>query len=147
MSSLNKAMVIGRLGKDPELKYTQSGTAVCTMSLATDESYKDKQGNRVDQTEWHRIVVWDKQAENCAQYLAKGRLVYVEGKLQTRKWQDQQGQDRYTTEIVAQRVQFLESKSSGGGVPHPAEQPPAQPNTNAAGFPTDQSAQTDDVPF
>ena len=100
---LNKVMIIGRLGRDPELRYSQSGSPVCTLNIATDESYTDRDGNRVDRAEWHRVVVFQKAAENCSQYLTKGSLVFVEGSLQTRKWQDQQGQDRYTTEINAQR--------------------------------------------
>ena len=115
MSSLNKVMVIGRLGRDPELRYTQSEQAVCSLSIATDESYQDRDGNKVDRTEWHRVQVWGKAAENCSAFLAKGSLVYVEGSLQTRKWQDQNGQDRYTTEIKAQRVQFLDRKGDRQG--------------------------------
>lgn len=107
---LNKVMIIGRLGRDPELRYTQSGSPVASLNVATDESYTDRDGNKVERTEWHRVSVFQRQAENCANYLAKGSLVYVEGSLQTRKWQDQQGQDRYTTEIKAQRVQFLDRK-------------------------------------
>lgn len=131
---LNKVMIIGRLGRDPELRYTQSGSPVASLNVATDESYTDRDGNKVERTEWHRVSVFQRQAENCANYLAKGSLVYVEGSLQTRKWQDQQGQDRYTTEIKAQRVQFLDRKGSGqggyedeyasapaGGAPRPAQ--------------------------
>ena len=94
---LNKVMLIGRLGRDPELRYTQSGSPVATLNVATDESYVDRDGNKVERTEWHRVSVFQRQAENCANFLAKGSLVYVEGNLQTRKWQDQNGQDRYTT--------------------------------------------------
>ena len=112
--SLNKVMVIGRLGRDPELKYTQAGAPVCTLNVATDESYTDRDGNKVDKAEWHRVVVFQKAAENCSQYLAKGSLVFVEGSLQTRKWQDQQRQDRYVTEIRAHRVQFLDRKGDNG---------------------------------
>ena len=112
---LNRVMIIGRLGKDPELRYSASGTPMANMNIATDESYTDREGNRVDRTEWHRVVVFQRQAENCASYLAKGSLVYIEGSLQTRKWQDQQGQDRYTTEIRAQRIQFLDRKNTGEG--------------------------------
>ena len=112
MPSLNKVLLIGRLGQDPKLNYLQNGTPVASLSLATDESYKDKNGNKVERTEWHRVVVWGKQAEFCANYLSKGRLVFVEGKLQTRKWQDRQGQDRYTTEIVAARIQALDYKQN-----------------------------------
>ena len=113
-ASLNMVQIIGRLGRDVELKYSQSGTAVASMSVATDESYTDRDGNRVDRTEWHRIVAYGKTAENCANFLAKGSLVYVEGSLQTRKWTDQQGNDKYSTEIKAQRVQFLNRKEDAG---------------------------------
>ena len=112
---LNKVMVIGRLGRDPELRYTQSGSPVASLRIATDESYTDKDGNRMERTEWHSVVVFQRAAENCNQYLRKGSLVYVEGKLTTRKWQDQNGQDRYTTEIRADRVQFLDRKGSNPG--------------------------------
>ena len=111
---LNKVMIIGRLGADPELRYTQSGSPVASLRIATDESYTDKDGNRMERTEWHRVVVFQRSAENCNQYLRKGSLVYVEGKLTTRKWQDQNGQDRYTTEIRADRVQFLDRRNSNG---------------------------------
>lgn len=107
---LNKAMIIGRLGREPELKYTQSGMPVTTLNIATDESYLDRDGNKVERTEWHRVTVFQRAAENCSQYLSKGSLVYVEGRIQTRKWQDQQGQDRFTTEIIANTVRFLDKK-------------------------------------
>ena len=110
---LNKVQIIGRLGRDPELRYSQSGSPVCTLSIATDEGYTDRDGKKVDRTEWHRVVLYSKAAENCNQFLKKGSLVYVEGSLQTRKWQDQQGQDRFSTEIKAQRVQFLDKKDGG----------------------------------
>lgn len=111
---LNKVMLIGRLGADPELRYMQSGDAVANMNVATDESYTDRSGNKVEKTEWHRVVVFQRQAENCANFLAKGSMVYVEGSLQTRKWEDKEGQTRYTTEIKAQRVQFLDRKGERG---------------------------------
>lgn len=118
---LNKVMLIGRLGRDPELRYTQTGTPVTTLNVATDESYIDRDGNRVERTEWHRVTVFQRQAENCTTYLGKGSLIYVEGSLQTRKWQDSQGQDRYTTEVKAQRIQFLERRGGqnqeGGAAP------------------------------
>ncbi|MBO4684219.1 MAG: single-stranded DNA-binding protein, partial [Desulfovibrio sp.] len=107
---LNRVMLIGRLGRDPELRYTTNGTPVCSLSIATDESYIDRDGNRVERTEWHRVSVFQRQAENCSQYLSKGSLVYVEGQLQTRKFQDQQGQERFVTEIRGQRVVFLDRK-------------------------------------
>ena len=108
--SLNKVLLIGRLGKDPETRYFQDGTTVVNMSLATDEGYTDRDGNKVDKTEWHRIVAFGKQAEICSQYLQKGSKIFVEGKLRTRKWQDQDGQDRYITEIVIFRVLFLDNR-------------------------------------
>lgn len=110
--SVNKVILIGNLGANPELKYLPSGQAVCEMRIATNESFTDKQGVKQDRTEWHRVVVWGKQAENCSQYLTKGRQAYIEGRLQTRSWDDKEGQKRYTTEIVAQQVQFL---GGGGG--------------------------------
>ncbi len=115
--SLNKVIIVGRLGRDPEVRYTQSGQAVASLNIATDESYTAQDGQRVDRTEWHRASVWGKQAEFCGNYLSKGRLVMVEGSLQTRKWQDKQGQDRYSTEINARNIQALDSKqnSDGGG--------------------------------
>lgn len=108
--SLNKALLMGNLGADPELKYTPSQTPVCTLRIATNERRKNQSGEWTDHTEWHTVVCFGKTAENCNQYLAKGRPVFVEGRIQTRKWQDQEGKDRYFTEIVASSVQFL-----GGG--------------------------------
>ncbi len=136
---LNKITLIGRLGRDPEAKMTSAGTVV-NFSLATDEAWLDSQGQKQTRTEWHRVVVWGKQAELCAKCLAKGRLVFVEGSLQTRKYQDNQGQERSVTEVKAQRVLFLDK----------AAQPPAQSPLGSsppqAGFPTDVSGM-DDVPF
>ena len=111
---LNKVQIIGHLGRDVELRYSQNGSPVASLNIATDESYTDRDGNKVERVEWHRVSVYGKQAENCANYLHKGSLVYVEGSLQTRKWQDQNGQDRYTTEIKAQRVQFLDRVAGDG---------------------------------
>lgn len=128
---LNKALIIGRLGRDPELRYSRDGQPVCTMNAATDESYTDRSGQKVDRTEWHRIVVYGKTAENCAHYLGKGSLVYAEGSLQTRKWKDEQGQERFTTEIKAQRVQFLDRRADASARPdagasqRESAQPPA----------------------
>ena len=113
MASLNKVFLIGRLGRDPELRNTQGGMSVCNMSVATDESYTDRNGNAVKRVEWHNVIAFQRQADNCAKYLAKGSQVFVEGSLQTRKWQDKNGQDRYTTEIKAMRVQFLDNKKDG----------------------------------
>ena len=126
---LNKVQIIGRLGKDPELRYTQSGSPVCSFSVATDESYTGQDGNKVDRVEWHKISCFQRQAENCANFLKKGSLVYVEGSLATRKYQDQQGQDRYVTEIKAQRVQFLDRKGDNQGG---ADQPQGAPRQQGA---------------
>ncbi|NDV22539.1 single-stranded DNA-binding protein [Desulfovibrio sp. JC022] len=113
--SMNKVILIGRLGQDPKLSYTTSGQAFANISVATDEGYKDRNtGQKVDKTEWHRVTAWRHTAEFVGKYLTKGRLVMVEGKLQTRKWQDQNGQDRYTTEIVASNIQGLDSRQDGG---------------------------------
>ncbi|MEQ9091821.1 MAG: single-stranded DNA-binding protein [Balneola sp.] len=117
MSSLNKATIIGRLGQDPEVRYTQSNTAVATLSVATSEKYKDSNGERVEKTEWHRVVAWGRLAEICQQYLKKGSLVYIEGPIQTRSW-EKEGVKQYTTEIKALSMQMLDSKgNSQGGAP------------------------------
>src|SRR3954467_7268212 len=105
--SVNKVILVGRLGQNPEVRYTPSGAAVANFSIATSESWMDKSGQKQEKTEWHRIVVWGKIAETCGQYLTKGRQVYIEGRLQTRQWQDKDGQTKYTTEVQAQTVQFL----------------------------------------
>lgn len=108
MAGVNKVIIVGRLGSDPELKYTANSQAIARFSVATSESWKNKQtGDLQEKTEWHRIVVWGKMAEICGQHLAKGRQVYIEGKLQTRSWEDPSGQKKYSTEIVANTVQFL----------------------------------------
>ena len=105
--SVTKVILVGRLGKDPETRYTSSGQAVCNFSLATDETYKDRAGERQKRTEWHKIVVWAKQAEIAQQYLHKGSLIYVEGRIQTRQWDDREGQKRTTVEIVATNFRML----------------------------------------
>ena len=115
MAGVNKVILVGNLGRDPELRYTQQGTAVANFSLATSESFKKKDGTREERTEWHRIVVWARTAEFCAQYLSKGRTVYIEGRLQTREWENKEGQKQRTTEIVAQEVQFVGPRNEGGG--------------------------------
>ncbi len=114
MAGVNKVILIGNLGRDPELRYTQSGQAVANFTLATTESFSKKDGTRDERTEWHRIVVWGRQAENCSQYLAKGRSAYIEGRLQTREWENKEGQKQRTTEVVAQTVQFLGGRGEGG---------------------------------
>jgi len=110
--SINKVILIGRLGQNPEVRHTPSGSAVANFSIATSESWNDKSGQKQERTEWHRIVVWGKQAELCQQYLSKGRQVYIEGKLQTRQWQDKDNQTKYTTEVHAQSIQFLGAQTS-----------------------------------
>src|SRR3954453_8411375 len=105
--SVNKVILVGRLGKDPETRYTSGGQAVCNFSVATDETYKDRAGERQKRTEWHRIVVWGKQAEIAQQYLRKGSLLYLEGRIQTRQWDDREGQKRTSTEIVASNFRML----------------------------------------
>ena len=113
---VNKVILVGNLGKDPEVGYTQGGTALCKFSLATGESFTNNTGERQTRTEWHNIVVWGKQGENVGKYLSKGRQVYIEGKIQTRSWDDEKsGQKRYMTEINAQRVVFLGGRGEGGG--------------------------------
>jgi single-strand DNA-binding protein len=111
--SVNKVILVGRLGRDPETRYTGGGQAVANFSVATDESYKDKNGERQKRTEWHKIVVWSKLAEIAQQYLKKGSLLYLEGRLQTREWQDKEGQKRTTTEIVATNFRMLGGRSEG----------------------------------
>jgi single-strand DNA-binding protein len=135
MASLNKVMLIGNLGKDPEVRYTPAGVAVASFNLATSERFKNKSGEWEERTEWHRVTLWSKLAEIAGEYLAKGKTVYIEGRLQTRKWQDNSGNERYTTEIVGEKMQMLSPKGetrrggdttsepvSGGGF----EEPPFQ---------------------
>ncbi len=110
MSGVNKVIIIGRLGADPEVRSTSGGQTVCTLRVATSEYWMDKQGQKQERTEWHRIIVWGKQGENAGKYLAKGRQVYIEGRLQTRSWEAPDGQKKYTTEIVSTNLQYL-----GGG--------------------------------
>jgi single-strand DNA-binding protein len=141
---VNKVIIIGNLGANPELKYLPSGQAVCEMRVATNETFNDKQGQRQERTEWHRIVVWGKTAENCAKYLEKGRQVYVEGRLQTRSWDDKEGNKRYTTEIVANQVVFLGGGGGerGAGPRRDEQSQPAPPDFGGPG-----PSAEDDVPF
>ena len=118
MASVNKVILIGNLGKDPELKYLASGKAVAEFSIATSENWKDKDGNRQEKTEWHNIVLWGRTAEVAKEYLSKGSSVYIEGRLQTRSWDDNDGNKRYKTEIVGDRMQFIGSRQGGGGAPN-----------------------------
>lgn len=156
MATMNKVILIGNLGGDPEKRFTPGGQAVTTFNIATTERWKDRaNGQPQERTEWHRIVVWGQQAENCAQYLAKGRSVYVEGRLQTRQWEDKEGHKRTTTEIVAQRVLFLgqggsDRKAAAAETPN-VEAPGIESNDAVPGF-DPAAGQTatgggDDVPF
>lgn len=125
--SVNKSFILGNLGQDPDLRYTANGIPVANLNVATNESYKDGEGNLVDKVEWHRIVVWGKTAENCGQYLKKGSRVHIEGSLQTRSYEDSEGITRYTTEIKARDITFLDSSpNSGTRPPHPADSEPAK---------------------
>lgn len=145
MSSLNKAMLIGRLGQDPEVRYTQSNTAVANFSLATNERFKDRNGENQERTEWHRIVAWGRTAEICQEYLNKGSLVYIEGPIQTREWEDKDGQKKYTTEIKALTMQMLDSRGdssmAGGRSSEPKK--PAQTAEIDSSF----DDMDDDLPF
>ena len=132
---VNKVILIGRLGRDPEMRHTGGGTPVCNFSLATDESYTDKAGQRQKKTEWHNIVAWGKLAENCAKLLSKGSLCYVEGRLQTRTWDDRDGNKRKTTEIVINRMRILTPKESGQGEPGQGEPPEEAPEIADADIP------------
>jgi len=112
---INKVILVGNMGNDPEVRYTPSGAAVTTISIATTESWKDKDGNKQEKTEWHRVVFFGRLAEIAGEYLKKGSQVYIEGKLRTNKWQDKEGQDRYTTEILANEMQMLGGRSGDSG--------------------------------
>lgn len=158
--SVNKVILVGRLGQNPEVRYTPSGAAVANLNLATNEAWVDKNQQKQERTEWHRVVVWGKQAEHCAQYLSKGRQVYVEGRLQTRKWQDQAGQTKYSTEVQATTVQFLGggagagagaggggglgSSEGGPGANYPGAQGGSEGGGHEAGAP---SFTEEDIPF
>lgn len=135
MASVNKAILVGNLGKDPEVRYMPGGEAVANITLATTDTWKDKSGTKQEKTEWHRVSFFGRQAEVVGEYLKKGSQVYIEGRIQTRKWQDKDGQDRYTTEIVADRMQMLGGKSSGAGsfeVVEENQPAPARPAAPAA---------------
>lgn len=146
---VNKAIILGNLGKDPEMRFTPSGQAVANFSIATNESWKDKNGQQQERTEWHRIVVWGKLAELCGEYLKKGRQAYVEGRLQTREWTDKEQKKHYTTEIVATNIQFLGSRdgaqrpANGGELASPPpgiEDGPPPPPSSGVGS-------DEDIPF
>ncbi len=142
--SVNKVILVGRLGRDPETRYTSSGQAVCNFTLATDETFKDRSGERQKRTEWHRIVLWAKLAEIAQQYLKKGHLVYLEGRIQTRQWDDREGQKRTTIEIVANVMRMLTSRAESvaaaaagteAETPAPAEEPAASPEISDEDIP------------
>jgi single-strand DNA-binding protein len=139
MAGVNKVILVGKLGKDPEVKYTPSGVTVAQFSIATSDEWKDKEtGEKQERTEWHRIVAWRRLAEICGEYLRKGSQVYIEGKIQTRQWEDRDGNKRYTTEIVAQNMQMLSSANKS-----------ARAEPHDPGFPTEEpiTIPEDDIPF
>ena len=140
MASINKALLIGNLGQDPELKYMPTGDAVCNFTVATTESWKDREGNQQERTEWHRIVAFRRLAEICGKYLKKGKQVYIEGKIQTRSWEDKDGVKKYTTEIVADQMKMLGRRSEEGGESYvpPGKDEPESPAS---------SSDEDDLPF
>lgn len=137
MASLNKAIIIGRLGQDPDVRQTTSGSSVANLSVATSEKYKDKSGQMQEQTEWHRVTLWGKLADIAQQYLAKGALVCIEGKIQTRKWEDKDGNERYTTEIVGRELVMLGGNASESKAPR----------QNPINGSTDYTNENDGLPF
>lgn len=145
MAGVNKVILVGNLGSDPQVRYTPGGQAVANFNIATSERFNNKNGEKEERTEWHRIVAWGKLAEICQQYLKKGKQVYIEGRLQTRQWEDQQGQKRQTTEIVAQNMQMLGrvGDTPGGG----GDFPPSQDFGSAEPAPQGASTTDDDLPF
>jgi len=146
--SVNKAIIIGRLGKDPELRYTTGGTPVASFSLATDEQWTDKSGEKQKKTEWHNIVAWSKLAEICGQYLVKGKQVYIEGRIQTREWTDKDGNKRRTTEIVADQMVMLGSRSDSGGGAERSDSNEERPARQQPAAKTEDLGITDDdIPF
>ena len=150
MASVNKVIVVGNLGKDPETRFLPDGKAVCNFSVATTDKWTDKATNeKKEATEWHRVSSFGRLAEICGEYLKKGSQVYIEGKLRTRKWQDKEGQDRYTTEIIADAMQMLGSRSGmGGGEPRETREPAAAGESKPAKKPAGQfQDMDDDIPF
>jgi single-strand DNA-binding protein len=141
MASLNKVMLIGNLGKDPEVRFTASGQAVASFSLATSEKFKGKSGEWEERTEWHNITLWGKLAEIAGEYLSKGKTIFVEGRLQTRKWQDKSGNDRYTTDIVGDKMQMLSPKGEKSGGDNSNA-----PKNNSSSY-EEPPFQDDDIPF
>lgn len=149
MAGVNKVILIGNLGRDPEIRYTPGGQAVANFTLATTEQWNNKNGEKEERTEWHRIVVWGRSAENCAKFLSKGRSVYIEGRLQTREWENKEGQKQRTTEIHAQTVQFLggpRGEGTGGGRGPTRSGEPAEPSGGAYDGPAG-PVPDEDIPF
>ncbi len=150
MASVNKVILIGNLGKDPETRYLPSGDAVTNVSLATTDVWKDKSGEKQEHTEWHRVAFFGKLAEIAGEYLKKGSPVYIEGRIRTRKWQDKEGQDRYSTEIVAERMQLLGGRGAGAGTESVAREPAAAVAPEGKPAPKKGGAfdeMDDDIPF
>ena len=153
MASVNKVILVGNLGRDPETRYTTGGEAVTNVSIATTDTWKDKAGEKQERTEWHRVAFFGKLAEIAGEYLKKGSQVYVEGRLQTRKWQDKEGQERYTTEIIADRMQMLGGRAGAGGGGG-GEPPPERERSSGGGKPGSAAPAKknvddldDDIPF
>ena len=152
MASVNKVILVGNLGADPEMRYLPSGEAVANLRVATTDSWKDKDGNKQEATEWHRVSFFGRQAEVCGQYLKKGSQIYIEGSIRTRKWQDKEGQDRYTTEIRGDRMQMLGGRQGMGDAP-PRESGGGSAGSRPAAAPAAQAAGgnfndfEDDIPF
>jgi len=142
--SVNKVILVGRLGKDPEVRYTATSQPVCRFSIATDESWTDKGGKKQSKTEWHNIVVWGKLGEICGEYLSKGRQAYIEGKLQTRTWEGKEGKPMKSTEIVAREVVFLGGERQEG---RPQRSEPERKPSNPNDFPEPPKEEDDDIPF
>jgi len=144
---VNKAIILGSLGQDPDIRYTAGGAAVANISIATNEQWKDKEsGEMQERTEWHRVVFFGRLAEIVGEYLRKGSQVYVEGRIQTRKWQDKEGQDRYTTEIIADQMQMLGGRGQAGEMPDNFEKRPA-PAASQSATPRPEPEFDDDIPF
>ena len=147
MGSVNKVILVGNLGRDAELRYTPGGAAVATLNMATTEVWNDKAGQRQEKTEWHRVVVWGKTAESLAEYLTKGKQIYVEGRLQTRQWDDKDGNKRYTTEIKGDRVVLLGGGSGGGGGRSGASRGGGDEMGSPSPEPSSEPLTDDDIPF
>jgi len=144
---LNKVMIIGNLGGDPEMKYTPSGKAITTFRVAVGRTFRSPEGENRDETEWFRVVAWDKLAETCNQYLHKGSKVYIEGRLQTRTWKDNNGQDRYMTEVVANEMMMLDSRQGGGHAPGGAPERGGQSSGGGQSFGGGMDDLDDEIPF